>query len=282
MKIAFSSLRLIVGLTATGVALIPAGARGQTPSAPVPRADLDKNAPLIISHGVAIDYTVDGQPVPATLPNLVQIVHQRYRKSNITLIGVDDVVIDSLILQWAPYFDPEFQPVPLEGLLNAFAAASGAKFSVRASERDNFLLVANSDLNPNPSPEADVVFIGRILHHRIDTAGVQSKIREYEVRKTLVADQDGDKNKDREIAELSNEEAFFQKQLTQANPSAADIDKVLAQISEVVTETLTKLQPNAKPPEFQFHPGSNLLVVIGSPRAVEITHKVIAALDQAP
>jgi hypothetical protein len=46
--------------------------------------------------------------------------------------------------------------------------------------------------------------------------------------------------------------------------------------------TLARLRPGEKLPEFQFHPGSNLLIVIGSPASVDVTRKVIAALERNP
>jgi hypothetical protein len=79
---------------------------------------------------------------------------------------------------------------------------------------------------------------------------------------------------------LLKEIAALKEQLEQ-DPSDEEINKLLAQISEMVTEALNKLQPDAKPPEFQFHKGTDLLVVIGSASAVDITRKVVAALEQA-
>jgi hypothetical protein len=57
----------------------------------------DDEAPLVVAEGRLVR---GAQSIPATLKNLVEVVQRRYRDSNITLVGFDDVVIPALTLRW--------------------------------------------------------------------------------------------------------------------------------------------------------------------------------------
>jgi hypothetical protein len=294
---AFPCFRILLGLA--GAAAIPcaAPARAADASVPVPLLSVSDDTPLVIANGVLRDYLVDGKPAPATLRNLVPIVQRHYPASNITMIGVDDIVVGDLVLQWAPKA-PEphapLRPPPLFLVMRALSEASGRRFRVSdPTDPLTFLLLKSDDPGSLGPRVADVVYIGRLLSHGINKAGIENSLNELQTRMSVLDERYGEKSQEKERLSdlttamnqekehLSDEMAVLKKQLAQANFSDEEIDKLLAQISEVVTEALTKLQPDAKPPEFQFHRGTNLLVVIGSQSAVDITRKVVAALEQA-
>ena len=105
--------------------------RAQTNPAPAPAKTVD-DEPLVITKG---KFTRDGQSVPATVKNLMELVRLRYPDANITVVGVDDVVIENLTLHWARYRGDA--PVgeiarrvnpPLRAVLTTLSAASGHKF----------------------------------------------------------------------------------------------------------------------------------------------------------
>jgi hypothetical protein len=63
--------------------------------------------------------------------------------------------------------------------------------------------------------------------------------------------------------------------------SAKALDQNLAEIQMMIRQTLAMLrqdQPGLEEPQFQFHSGASLLVVIGSPEAIEISRKIVTAL----
>jgi hypothetical protein len=75
---------------------------------------------------------------------------------------------------------------------------------------------------------------------------------------------------------------------TEGTQSSKDeiIHKALDDVKRIIAETLTRLQ-KGKPaddeaPEFQFHPGTSLFIVTGSPQAIEVTRKVVNALPGQP
>jgi hypothetical protein len=270
--------RSLFGLAGAAAILCAAPVRAADASAPVPLPSVTDQTPLVIANGVLRDYLVDGKPAPATLRNLVPIVQLHYPASNITMIGVDDIVVGNLVLQWAPKAreaNAPAQPPPLDLVLKALAETSGGKFRV-SDDRDSlsFLLVKYDDPGVLGPRVADVVYIGNILNRGIDKKRIQENLNYFQDH---VSSLDGNIQK-KEF--LLKEIAALKEELAQ-DPSDVEINKLLAQISEAATEALTKLQPNATPPEFQFHKGTDLLVVIGSASAVDITRKVVAALDQA-
>jgi len=60
-------------------------------------------------------------------------------------------------------------------------------------------------------------------------------------------------------------------------PPEAVVQKKLDEIHELVLETLASLRGQGDV-NFRFHPGTELLIVIGKPDAIEVTRKIIDAL----
>jgi hypothetical protein len=55
---------------------------------------------------------------------------------------------------------------------------------------------------------------------------------------------------------------------------------VIEQIEQAVTATLQLLNTPELQPQMQFHPGTNLLIVVGSEEAIDVARKVVAALEK--
>jgi hypothetical protein len=63
------------------------------------------------------------------------------------------------------------------------------------------------------------------------------------------------------------------------NSVAASID----QVKDLILQTYHELKPSETArPSFQFHPGANLLIVIGEPEVLEVASKVVNALQPPP
>ncbi len=58
----------------------------------------------------------------------------------------------------------------------------------------------------------------------------------------------------------------------------ADPAKMVDQLQGVINETIGDLDDSIAPPKFRFHKDANLLVVIGTPQAIDVAGKVISAL----
>jgi hypothetical protein len=79
-------------------------------------------------------------------------------------------------------------------------------------------------------------------------------------------------------ADVFNLSPYFQ-QL--GEPDSKEIDENVQRISDLILKTYAELRPDTtERPSFQFHPGANLLVVIGQPDALEVAQKCINALQQ--
>lgn len=79
-------------------------------------------------------------------------------------------------------------------------------------------------------------------------------------------------------ADVFNLSPYFQ-QL--GEPDAKEIDENIQRIRDLILKTYAELRPDTTElPSFQFHPGANLLVVIGQPDALDVAQKCINALQQ--
>jgi RNA polymerase sigma factor (sigma-70 family) len=111
-----------IAAAAVAILLATGWVWGQTP---------DPNAELVIAHGVIEGETANGQPVPATLRNLLPILRRHYPDANITLVGVENVTLTDLTLEWngaAP--GRGVRPPPLDGVMVALSAAASHKIRV--------------------------------------------------------------------------------------------------------------------------------------------------------
>lgn len=227
---------------------------------------------------------------PATLRNVVDYICRIHPEANITLVGVDEVLVGDLVLRSVALFrPPEHVPgtsitsaemiarkMPIEAMLTAVEAASGYKFKTRGFEPNTFVL-----LPPDGSsrPRTTEVFnLGTMKQSRLN-AQVQEKIRELETELAVLRASYGEKHP-MTLDHLARLKAL-NAQLQETSPSSSDSAKLVERIREVVLLALAP-RPGEAEPDFKFHPGANLLVVAGTEEAVEVTRKVIAALEKTP
>jgi hypothetical protein len=273
--------RLLRHSAALGVALLVLASASAQPAptpTPVSNTDSTDDARLIISNGLVA--VPGGKPVRATLRNVIDVVHRRYPETNITLVGVDDVMVENLQLEWRKTSrepgDIQRDP-PLVGVLAAIAAAANSPVAVQDFELKNFLLRRVEPQN-DTARRVEVFNLSRLL-------GVSSAASLEEGLQFLTQQRDRLKekyaDKHPQVVDIEKRIEELQRQLASAaQPGKTNVNELLAQITQVVQDTLRTLNPDEKPPEFKFHPGSNVLVVIGSEQAVDVTRKVLAALDR--
>jgi hypothetical protein len=246
---------------------------------------LPNHQPLVVAKGT---FVRGGQNVPATVGNLVDLIREVYRDANITVLGVDDVVIENLKLHWNRRHDPSpdeknmglrVDP-PLEGILVTLSEASGRKFAVKSFSTNDFLLTAPQGSTNDPGPVVEVFNLTPLLQRGSSRAVLETHVREIEVELAVLRKRPGSKTeKTQELIDLETRVEFYRNQLARLDrPTDDATNKLIEQIELVVSRTLASQKLAEKPPELQFHSGANLLVVIGSRTATEITRKVVAAL----
>lgn len=246
--------------------------------------------PLVINNGTLVGFTNQGKPAVATLRNVIDLaVRPQYPDANITIIGVDDVRVGNLKLEWRKSRgeDHIFRSAPLAGVLKALQIASGNKFQVFDSNNSNFLLSPPPDVI-EPSRRVEVFNVTELIDgtgpQRAAREGLKSRIWENEIKRKALASRYEEKHP--RVVELDNDTANLQAELAalesedRKQQHFENVDKLLTRVSEVVEDTLQRLQPDEHVPEFKYHDGSRLLVVIGTPEAVEITRKVLAVMPK--
>jgi hypothetical protein len=239
------------------------------------------NKPLVISQGVI----QDGRNTPATVQNLVGLIREIYRAANITVLGVDAVVVGDLTLQWQGHGDPESQEwvnPPLNGVLTTLCLASGRKFMVTSFGPNDFLLRVpeNDDDGPSARRTTEVFNLAAIMKQGGYKAGLEESIRRAELEYTVLKKRDANNPR---LGEILDYIEVRRSLLPKETSGSADAEKLMQQIEEVVAMTLNIKSRKARElPEFRYHPGTNLLIVIGNGEAIDVTRKVIAALEKSP
>jgi hypothetical protein len=227
---------------------------------------------LKIVGGKILDVSKTVQPVPATLSNVVDILRDVYREATITVVGVDDLVIDNITLRIAP------RTAGREGALRialaALAEASGRKFRVQEYSPQEFMLSA--ERSPAGHLMAEVFNLGPLLSNT-ELKQLERQVREVET--ALAATRKVMTNEHPRVAELN-----IQLEILKATKGQAGVGpeskKVIDQIKETVAITLDLMKSAEKQPQFQFHPGTNLLIVVGGDDTIEVTRKIVAALEK--
>ncbi len=268
----FRGLFLAVLLAGFGPAL------SAQPSAPVP--------PLVVTDG---KFTHDGKTEPATLGNLVAFVRTCYPNASITMIDVENVGIDHVNLQWRA-MDPAivgrrvFQ-TPLIGVLTALSDASGQRFEVAAFSDNDFVLRRPGG-PPRAEPAIEVFNLKPLLARGVpDARSFEEEINFFEAQKAVLSKRP---EKAAEVKDIEDRIQVVEKQRADAMQRAAqqgpasDAKKLLDQIPELVELAMSPLRADEELPKFKYHAGTNLLIVVGSPRAVAITRNVIDALAKNP
>lgn len=238
---------------------------GQTPSAATGRE-------LKIVGGKIVDTSKNGPAVPATLSNVVGILSENYPDASITVVGVDDVVIDTLTLRIAPR--TARRTGALRIALAALVEASGRRVRVQDFGEQDFVLAA--DRSPIGRRTADVFNLGPLLSNN-QARHLERQLQETETSLAAIRKVMG--NDHPRVVDLNTQIEILKASRAQMG-TPPDSTKVIEQIKQTVDVTLHILKSAEKPPEFQFHAGANLLIVVGGDEAIEVTRKVVAALEK--
>jgi hypothetical protein len=256
--------RLAATIVACGAFCLP-DVSAQTPPATAARE-------LKIASGKIVDASRSGPALPATLSNVVGVLRESYPEASITVVGVDDVLIDNITLRIAP------RTTRREGALRialaALAEASGRSFRVQDFGDQDFVLGA--ERSPPGRRFAEVFNLGTLLsNHR--GRQVERELRDAETHLAAIRKVMG--NDHPRVAEINTHIEILKATKAQAG-TPPETSKVIDQIKEAVAVTLAMLRSPEKVPDFQFHPGANLLIVVGGDDTIDITRKVVAALEK--
>jgi hypothetical protein len=242
-------------------------------AAPPPAKRAAAPSELVISKGT---FEWNGQKGPATLRRVVDAITSRYPQANITLVGTDDVLIESVTLRLRRVL-PDGSGIispPLHGMLVALRAASGGRFHVEAFGDNDFVLSANT----GHAARAEVFKLGQPSDAAKATdAALRAQIASLETELAVLGRRYGPDHPS--MKDISTRRDVLKEQLNRAAPPAAGTEKLIDQIEEVVRMTLKSLRPGEPAPEFRYHAGSGLLVVIGSEEAIDVTRKVVDAIQ---
>jgi len=266
----FSASRLCrfcaAGLIASfGFSVPTGGAEG--PAAPPATSSHDSL--IRIANGKITNVTKDGQPVPATLRNIVDMLREEYRGASITIVGVDNVMIENVTLRLAP------RNSALRSALTALAEASGRKFRVQDFSEQDVVLMA--DRSPVGNRIAEVFNLGPLLNNNNQAKQLERQLRDAEtnlaaVRKVMGSDHP-------RVKDITTE-----------------IELIKAHLAQVGTSTGWQEGNRTNRADREYHPGAlkvsreaarvpvssghEPLIVVGGDEAIEVTRKVVAALEK--
>src|SRR4051794_26541181 len=238
-------LVLLAGLTSF------AADKPKAPPETTPKGGYD----LVIAQGAV--KTHDGS-MPATLGNVVENLRERYTEANIILApGLAELTVADLKLRGGRLSDE----------LEALRVASGEKFIwLNQSQSGGGARMITVD------PTS-----GMPIHSPEDNRGLFT-LREAEPTP-----------ENRRAVEVFNISGFLNHVLTVQDPQNGNKpkelpEKSLEELEKIILTTLDQLQGSrgssgkSETPNFQFHAGANLLVVIGSSEALDVARRVITAL----
>jgi hypothetical protein len=253
-------------------AFLPANAAENTAPATttVRRAATDE---LVITNGT---FLRDGQSTEATLRNIVDAIVQRYPQVNVTMVGAENVLIRNLRLRWGKRsvtenFDPK--DVPLRGMFAALREASGRQFNLEDFSPNDFLISAKE--KPEASRRVEVFNLSSLPNIRQDNV-LQTELDRLETEMAVLTKRYAAEHP--RVVENTLRIDTIKAQLARAPKRIDNTEKLLEEIQNVVRVTLQRIKPDEPSPEFKYHTGTGLLVVIGSESGLEVTRKVVAAL----
>jgi hypothetical protein len=262
--------RVLVACFALFVAtLIPVSlAQGRDANSRSPSSD-----ELIVTNG---SFSFRGKQQPATLRNLVDAITQRYHRANIILVGVEDILIQNLVLRLAQPSPSGNDPgvPPLHLVFAALKAASNDTFRVEGFGPNDFLLSTVQTKSTEKSLEA---FNLSALVSKDHARHLARQVREMEASIPALEKVFGPDNP--RVADARQDLALRRALLANAG-SPVSSEKLIDQIEVGTTAALQLLESKEPLPKFSFHPGTNLLLVVGSTQAITVTQKIIAALQK--
>lgn len=229
------------------------GGAAEAECAPAAPAAAAKSSPYVleIRDGKLL---TGGNHTEASLPRIVDELRDIYSDANFVLApGMESVVIGDLKLRSAA----------LSETLEALRVASGEAF------------VWHNGLAPRMDPATGLPPAPMLVD---PTTGLPQPTASESSLYFLTRDDVSQPNP-RRMVQVFNLSGYLEQV---GKRDRGEISQSLEEIKGIIAETLVqatqgKLQP-ADAPSFQFHPGANLFIVIGTSQAVGITEKVINAL----
>ena len=211
----------------------------------------DENTDIVISEG---SVRVGSLKLPSTLGNVVDALRIRYPKANIAIApGLSDTVVTDLKLHVENLRDE----------MEAIRVASGDAFDWSrpgSAETTPGAIDPTTGL-PVAQPGADDNTGLYVLREPARNSGRDQVVEAFNIGSYLDWIKNQNESKD-------------------SGPATDEIlAKNLAQIQEIIMETISTVQPKNTPlPHFRFHRSANLFVVIGTYQGVEIARKIINSL----
>ena len=227
--------------------------------------------PLVIAEGKVKH---DGRSEPATLANIVGLLRALHPRTNINIVGNQDLLVGDLVLKWgtAPTMDQ------LRGTLAAIAAASEGKIEVRDFGERDFLL--RTTPNSGDSTAVEVFNLDPLLSRGVPVVALEHRLREAELQFAIADKTWPAGDKEAGLKQIGGETSVLRAKIADAQKAAESAAPVVRRIQEVVEMTLALRKLNEKSPQFSYHPGANLLIVTGSQNAIEVTRKVLGAMRE--
>jgi hypothetical protein len=211
-----------------------------------------------ITHATGVR---EGAKMEATLGNVIDAMRQRYPDANIvTAPGLARLRVSDLKLRTKRIWEE----------LEAIRVASGGRFvwsgpgspafgAPGAPDVGRFLAEASSD------QARQIKDAGLFTLHEFVTPDRERTIEAFNIGPYL--QHGGD---DQETS--AKPEPGYK-------PNQETRDKRLAEVEKIINQTVAALHDRGvEGPEYQFHNGANLLIVIGSQEAVGVARKIISAL----
>lgn len=253
---------------------------------------------LVIAKGTFTGGAPNARPTPATLGNLADELMRRYPTITVNIVGVESVAFTDLTLRWPVQTADQQEEAAVAAILRALQEAAGERaFTLDRPSLNQFLLSNPRARGNSPaSRRIDVFNLKTYMRGTGDKAAWEMELRQGELQlRALNANYERAKAQastgqrpSSEADAFKNELQIMQERLTlvdkkvrRANPTAQEISTRLNQLIEVVRSTLAKFNPAEKAPEFEYHDGSHLLIVIGSDEAIDVTRKVVTALEKS-
>ncbi|HVS52073.1 MAG TPA: hypothetical protein VHD62_06925 [Opitutaceae bacterium] len=252
---------------------------------------------LVIAHGVIQGRTTDGRPTRATLRNLADELMRLYPTAVINIAGVDDVVVGDVILH-VPHVGFDRVDGTVHAILDTLVEATDEpKFAVKRFGERTYVLSRTRVTSAAPARNIEVFNLKLYLEGPGETAELELQRREAEthlddlgknLKKTTARFAAGLQPTDEsdqiqsEIELQKNRIDLLKQKLERKHLSKEMVSARIDALVQVARSTLEKLNPGEKPPEFEYHAGTYLLIVIGSDTAIDVTRKVVNALQQSP
>ena len=211
-----------------------------------------------------------GRRVEAKLARVVNVLRERHEDANIVVSPIlNDLIIDDLKLRAAS----------LEDELDALSVASGGAFYWRKGLPPGGAMgqQAMAGQRAYVDPNTGLPLLKTLLPPNAPPSSEERETSLYVLLPSAVT------------LEPRQVEAFYLGPYLQnaGKQSDKDVSDSVDRLQEIIYQTLVamkgdlNLKPNDRP-DFKFHSGARLLIVIGSPEAIDVARKVVYALPGQP